>query len=99
MTKECRSANDEWVTRWFGRFCEDEMEFFGFLPDGFGRVAQFKDSADEHPSEKLGFPRFLFAGADLVAELFFGNRVISLAVIRTDAGARTHELRNEPCRD
>jgi len=54
-------------------FCEDEMEFFGFLPDGFGRVAQFKDSADEHPSEKLGFPRFLFAGADLVAELFFGT--------------------------
>ena len=62
---------------------EDQVQFFGFLPEiaGFGFQARF--CGGHHPQEELGFASFLAAGANLVFEILSGDPVISFAIIPT----------------
>ncbi len=75
----------------FGAFAkdggEDEVEFFGFLPDEPGFLAQLWNSADDHAAPVFGLAGFFFAGGDLVSEILVRDSIISLNIIGSHAGS------------
>jgi hypothetical protein len=75
------------------------MEFFGFLPEGFGLVAEFGDGFDDHADEEFGFAGFAFADGNAVAIGFAGWGIIGFAVVGSDAGGGSYELVDETTGD
>ena len=71
---------------------EDQVQFFGFLPEIAGLGLQAGFCGGHHPQEELGFPSLLAAGADLVFEILSRNAVISFAIIRADARPGSNQL-------
>ena len=68
------------------------MEFFCFLPKGAGLRLQFWNGADDHPQEVFPFTRFLFARSATKSKFLFGHCIVSLAIIRANAGPEANKL-------
>jgi hypothetical protein len=78
------------MSRLFGAFAEDggedEVEFFGFLPDEFGFLAQLWNSTNDHAAPVFGFAGLFLAGSDLVSEILVRDCIISLDIIGSNTG-------------
>ena len=64
---------------------------------GFGAEALF--GSCNHSQKELSFFGLLAAGAYFVSEVSFGNSIIGFAIIRTNAGACTNQLIDQPVID
>src|SRR5207249_12219122 len=73
-------------------FREHQMEFFCFLPKWAGLRLQFRDGADDHPQEVCRFTRFLFARSATKSKFLFCHCIVSLAIIRANAGPTANKL-------
>src|SRR6266478_1490 len=71
------------------------MQLFRFLPQNARVRFQQRLGAGDHAEEELGLACFLSAGADAEGVFFARVRVISLAIIRADAGPGADELINQ----
>ena len=96
IPKEVRNAKFEAFRSGAVYFCEDEMEFFRFLPERFRGFAEFGRGFYDHADEESRLPRFLFTVADLLLEFFFRNRVVGFAIVRPDACTGTDRLADQP---
>lgn len=79
-------------------FCENQMEFFGFLPQRLGLFLQFRHSRCNHPEKKLCFARFALADGNFVPEVLFGDRIVRFAIVGTHTGSCTDQLINQTIR-
>src|SRR6266850_6296384 len=71
---------------------EDEMQFFGFLPEFTSFVFQPRFGSGCQTNEVLGLFRLLLAGANLVDKFLFGDCFIGFAIVRTHTGATADKL-------
>ena len=67
---------------------EDEVEFFGFLPEFACWLLGFRDGRHKHPQPVFGFARFFLADADFVFEVGPRFGVVGLTVVGTYARCR-----------
>src|SRR5260370_26944850 len=71
---------------------EDQVQFFGFLPEIARLGFQARFCGGHHPQEELGFASLLAAGANLVFEILSRDPVVSFAIIRTHTRASSNQL-------
>ncbi len=79
--------------------CEDQMEFFRFLPRWFCFFTQVWDGANDHAEKELCFACFFLADSDLVAEILLRYCVVGFTIVRANAGSRTDQLVDQSLRD
>src|SRR5947207_10316251 len=75
---------------------EDQVGFFGFLPEDAGLGFHAGFCGGHHAQEELGFASLFTAGADLVLEILSRDAVVRFAVVRPHAGSSSNQLLNQP---
>src|SRR5439155_12559323 len=71
---------------------EDQVQFFGFLPEDAGLGLEVRLRGGDHAQEELCFASLFAASADLVLEILPRDSVVGLAIVRAHACARSNQL-------